>query len=676
MHYLHRQRFNSWFSHGRRPQLLQVIRILSILAVPDISYYIIVFILIIFHGGHHFSLLRKNPFCSRVYSTSDCSNSPLSNMSGPPQLLIHISDLHVNDVSYGKSKSHLLSLQNEVLPRWGPLAAAIVVSGDLVHGVYRQSYPLGSRSMQRSEEWQWLDEYAARVNRTLPWLATYGNHDTFGGFPSDHPDISNISALICPALRSSASRPRLRHYHFDTNSLHLLLIDGTPSKPFHRPFNFFGNANLASNQLRSALDDLNAHFRQDSSLPRPNVLVVGHYPSSTMASGNLIHTLANSGDVSKEPRFAAYLSGHLHDIYGVAKHGLTVTSKYGSLELESTDMSISGTYRLLTFDGSVLSYRSFSVRDDVSYNFLQQAMILNLPQAGLCSAGAGVAGFESTHIRVLSPSADLRAHQTVVEIDGHPIGILESLNHVCSDDSLQLDGRGLAICQHVYGVKWNSSHYAKGVHYITLRANDTTSDPFSFSLDGSPPESLHSRAYTLMSAIFSLSNFDSISIQLSIISLLLSVACVLPGTRRRESLPIIIFTFGILFLCGFPVIVAKNLTDGDAGYGVVGLYYSYLSAVIFPSHTDIPFILVRQVLWMSLLQISYIQAVRYSGLLCQASHWTVILALVSLRRCWSWCMEIAGAYGLSSALLSPSCAPLLCLSFWSVAHSISTRRAS
>lgn len=646
-----------------------MLRVLSILAAPDIFYYVTVVFLVSIYGGHNFSFLNKNPYCNREYPSPGHSHTFLSNTSKPPQLVIHISDLHVNDVAYGSAKPHLHSFESHDLPRWGPLAAAIVASGDLVHAIHRRPYPLGKRSFQYPDEWRWIDQYATRVNQTLPWLATYGNHDTFGGSPSHRPITSNFSTL-CPTSNLSDSHYRVQHHHVAKHSLHLILIDATVSKPLHRPFNFFGDATLVSKQLKTALDDLDTESRQDSSSSTSNTLIVGHYPSGTMASGNLIHFLAAAKEPSKRPRFAAYLSGHLHDIYGIAKRGLLATSGFGSLELESPDMAVSGTYRILTIDQSIVSFKTFSVRQNAPHNFLQDVMILNLPEVGLCSAGAGAAALRSTHIRILSPGADLYAHGTVVKIDGHPIGPVESFNHVCSNTTLGLDQRDLITCQHVYGVRWTSSHYVTGVHAITLHVNDTVSKPFMFSLDGSPPTSLRTKVYALMSAIFGLSRFDIVSTHLSNISLLLSLACTFRGTRMRKPLPTVLSVLAILIWIGFPVIIARNLTQKDPGLGFVGLWWTSLPTAGFSSSVDIPFIVSREVLWMSFLQISYMQAIRYSRVLKEASPWTPLIGLLSLRRCWSWCMEIAGAYGVSAALLSPTCAPLLVLCVWSLTTSI------
>lgn len=664
------------FSLRERLDLFRVLRIFTILAVPDVLYYVTVAILVLIYGGHHFSLLNKNSYCSRNYASSDQSSpgSLLSNSSKPPQLVIHISDLHVNDIAYGSTKHHLHSFESHALPRWGPLAAAILVSGDLVHAIQRQPHPFGTRSLQSPEEWHWLGQYASRINQTLPWLATHGNHDSFGGFASHHPVTSNVSTLLCPGPDLSGPYHRIQHHHFADFSLHLILIDSTASEPLHRPFNFFGDATLVSKQLQGTLDRLNTQFGRNSSMSMSNVLVIGHYPSATMASGNLIHSLAGTGKSLKRPRFSAYLSGHLHDIYGIAKRGLTATSRSGSLELETPDMAFAGAYRIFAFDHSILSFKTFSVRQDASDNFLQHAIILNLPEAGLCSPGAGATALASTHIRVLSPGADLDSYGTVVKIDGNPVGVLESFNHVCSDAALELDQHDLITCQHVYGVKWNSSLYKIGVHTITLHANDITSKPFRFSLDGSPPTSLNTRAYALMSAFFGLSDFQSILIQLSNISILLSAACTYRGMRLRESLSTMLFSFAVLLWTGFPVIIARNLTYKDPGFGFVGLSQTLLPTTSFSSSVDIPFILSRQVFWTSFLQISYIHAIRHSNLLNEASSWTILIALLSLRRCWSWCMEIAGAYGISAALLSPTCAPLLVLCLWSIKMTGYSRR--
>lgn len=642
------------------------LRILGIFLTPDALYYLTVLFLVLLYGGHRASIHGKNPFCN---SLSRSTFPPLSNLSGPPQVLIQISDLHVNDIGYGYSKQHLLAFEAQALPRWGPLASALVASGDLVHAIRRLPYPLHTRSAQFPGEWLWLDQFSSRVNRTLPWISTHGNHDSFGGHLPNQPHVPDVPSLLCPIANYSSSHPRLQHFKVD-RSLHLIVLDTTPAHPLHRPLNFFGDASLIFGQLEKTLEEI--HVEHSSiDFPGPNILIVGHYPSAIMTSGTLVHPLAKRQGSWQAPRFAAYLSGHLHDIYGLAKHGLSTISKYGSLELESTDMILSGAYRVFTFDQSILSFKTFSVRfQNPTPDPLRDIIIINLPQAGLCSGGAGTAALKSTHIRVLSPSADLDALGVTVVIDGQTVGTMSSFRHTCSN-AVVSEPRDLATCYHLYGTEWDPSQYAVGAHFITFRSNNSVSSPYYFSLDGSPDPSFLSKMYVFMSAFFGLSDFEHILIDLAVISLLLSVTLSIPGIILGHNLSLAFGVFSFAILLGCPVIIAKNLSVMDEGVGLVGLWYSSLTSGAVSYSVDVSLIMARRVFWPVVVPSSYILAAQQLRLALVSRQLLMLLQVLCLWRCWSWCLEIAGSYGVFAAVFSPCCGVLFMLCSWSVAQGIS-----
>lgn len=649
---------------AQRNPTKSLIRTVILLCLPGTFLHIILLILIVIFGGHHQAFLNKNPYCQLRVPVNDGVHPPSSNTSAPPRVIIHISDLHINDIGVGNPKGHLQSFQTDVVPKWGPLAHAVVVTGDLVHAVARSPYPLGTRSIQLESEWTWLDQYASHVNQSVVFLSTHGNHDSFGGHIHQHTHLSPLSSLTCPGQRKQSYRKRVFPHYFLNNTLVLIGIDATLDRPLHRPLNFFGDARDASSQLDATLQQL-----EDSPDKRSrDILVFGHYPSAVMKDGLRIHAIASASRQLplQKPRFAAYLSGHLHDFIGMSPNGLKAVSTSGALELETADMVASGAYRIVAFDNGHLSYHSFTIdgKKSSAFNPLNEIVALNLPRAGFCSAGAGTSSLKSTHIRLLSPYIDLEALSAHVEIDGLLVGPVSKFN---SHFSTFNEGPDRNACHQVYGVEWNGSLFAQGVHNLTLHANGTTSAGHVFSLDGSFEKSLSASWSHLFSATFTLSDFASIAVLLSSSGLFLSILFCMPGILRRSSPSLSLAALSITFALGAPLLISKNLTVADKGYGFVGLMQTFLSSTAEGSGVDSPFIFSTRVIYPILVPASFLQLVGHWYMLERAQFPRLILVTIffNLRSSFSWVLEIMGAHGVEAALISPSCLPLFGLCVWS-----------
>lgn len=661
--------------YENRP-LKDLLQTIALLLTPDGLYFLTLLVLFAIFGGHHHAYIQRNPYCQiPVHDDPSRPRSLLSNTSLPPHVVIHISDLHVNDIEVGHAKHHLQIFKDHILPKWGPLSHAVIASGDLVHSVKRSGYPLGSYSMQQESEWTYLDSYAKQINQTTAWISTHGNHDSFGGKPHHHPHVPRLSSLAsCSAETSNANNSaRVKPYQFANGTLVIIAVDATLPQPLHRPLNFFGDFRDASTQLKTTLTQLES--AQDA-ISR-DILVFAHYPSSVMRGGKHLHAIAlrKSQEPPKKsqheqvphwqkPRFAAFLSGHLHSLYDTVPHGLQAVSTSGALELETIDLVASGGYRVLAFDSGYLSFRTFSLKpsNNEQDSPFDDFVILNPPRAGLCSAGAGHAALTSTHVRILSPMTDFQRKEAIVRIDGQILGRMEKFDSECDKGA---QGPEQTTCKHVYGVVWNPALYASGIHNLTLHIGEMQSDVHTFSLEGTFDTSWKARLRSLESILFSLSNFEVMSPILANVAFCLTMLFCIPGILIRK-LPSYVFMLYALFLAfGAPFLIGKGLTAVDKGYGWVGIKYTFLSSKLTTSGVDAPFALSRFT-WGVLVRASFTQMVVQRYLRRSRFSYLLLISLIFyLKDSFFFCLDIAGAYGIDAALLSPCCVPLLVISLWS-----------
>lgn len=682
-----------------------VLRPLLIIGTPEILFYVTMLASLLFYGGHRHAFLFDNPYCSGIHPQSH-NDQPWS-PSLPPRLLLQLSDVHISDphIDAGRSKLHVRIFERRILNPWGQLAHAVVVTGDLVNAIERNDRPLGMRSEQLESEWAYLADFAQRVDRVVPWYATHGNHDTFGGAPWQYPHLHPyLSRLTDPHNRSSLTVNRVLAHTVADSSLTVLAIDLTQTNPIHRPYNFFGDAStISSSSFASALEN--------SSSSTAAALAFAHYPSSVLLDGTTIHVSAsndnrnnnknNKSNLSK-PKVAAFLSGHLHSLYGVAPMGLSaVSSVSGALELQTLDLVSSGAFRVLAFDHSDTLVATTTLSVNATGNPLDDLVFLNPPVAGLCPAGAGSVALESKYIRILSPFVDLVASQARASIDSLDHGPVVSLNQECAEALSQLSSwsedflkRASSTCAHLYGFEWDAQSFKSGTHDLTLTMPSSSSSEqqqeehsktHTFSLDGSVPAGMKAFFSRLMSAMLSLSQFDQISYILCYVAIFISCSCCIycRFTLRKHRFPsLVIFSYAIAVLLGLPILIAPKLTTHPEHepFGFLSLYSLSLPGEpeAFPAAIDAPFITARRVLWSSLVQASFIPVVAHAEWITRGCHpallrYTMLYpTYFALRRSYSWSMEIAGAHGYSAALLSPACAPLFILIVWSSLSAILT----
>lgn len=675
--------------------IASVLRPLLIIGTPEILFYFSLLASLLFYGGHHHAFLFDNPYCSGIHPQSQ-DDQPWSS-SLPPRLLVQLSDIHISDphIDAGRSKRHVGIFERRILNPWGQLAHAVFVTGDLVNAIERNDRPLGTRSEQLESEWAYLADFTQRVDRIVPWYATHGNHDTFGGAPWHYPHLHPyLSHLTDPHNRSLSTANRVLAHTVADSSLTLLAIDLTQTNPIHRPYNFFGDASaISSTSFTSALENSSSTA----------ALAFAHYPSSVLLDGTTIHSSASDGNRNKnnknnmsKPKVAAFLSGHLHSLYGFAPMGLSaVSSVSGALELQTLDLVSSGAFRVLAFDHSDTLVTTTTLSVNATGNPLDDLVFLNPPIAGLCPAGAGSVALESKYIRILSPFSNLVASQARASIDGLDHGPVVSLNQECTEALSHLSSasedflkRASSTCAHLYGFEWDPQSFKSGTHDLTLtmpsfsssskQQQEEHSKTHTFSLDGSAPAGMKAFFSRLMSVILSLSQFDQISYILCYAAVFISCSCCIycRFTLRKHRFPsLVIFSYSVAVLLGLPILIAPKLTTHPEHepFGFLSLYSLSLPGEpkAFPAAVDAPFITARRVLWSSLVQASFIPVVAHAEWITRGCHpallrYTVLYpAYFALRRSYSWSMEIAGAHGYYAALLSPACAPLFILIVWS-----------
>lgn len=609
---------------------LRWLRFAVLVLAADILFYTSILCLLLIYGGHR----RAYIFDRNTHCTLNVTRAP-SSLSDAPVVLLHLTDLHVT-AHNGKARRHLTQLLDSSLPYWTGVASAAVVSGDLVNAIEKRSYPLGTRSVHRDAEWAWLADYARRFNALVPWHVTHGNHDTFGGFPGLFNQVKPAHLYNLTTLRSSPSSPRVKLARIASANISLVGLDLTQPHPIHRPLNFFGDA--------SSLPPLPLGRNAD------NAVLFAHYPSSTLKRGASIHAALARASTSGHPAAAAYLSGHLHTLHGVAPDGLSAVSRVsGALELQAPDVVSTAAYRVLAFDaGGALSFRTFHIARDVGRNhsLSSSILVLNLPRAGLCSPGAGAAAASSTNARVLSVHVDLAAAGVRARVDTKQLG---TFKRVPCDDP---------VCKHVYTVKWDATLFASGVHVLTLY-DDVSNDTFDypFSIDGS---SAH-HATRLLHATFALSDFDSVARYLSVIPLVLCLVSLVvahrSSTHRHSPPSVALFAFAAAALTGAPLLVAPRLSAHDEGWGAVSLYSMFIPTGLREASVDAPFLFSLRVLWPGVIPCALLELLDAYNF--QYTAPSVIIAATALYRVQAWTTDIAGAHGFRSALVSPGCVPLL-----------------
>eukprot|EP00117_Sycon_ciliatum_P009812 scpid35399/ scgid4569/ Transmembrane protein 62 len=146
-----------------------------------------------------------------------------------------------------------------------------------------------------------------------------------------------------------------------------------------------------------------------------------------------------------------YLSGHLHDLGGLADH-LYAQQTSGQLELELADWRVNRRFRILAFDHDLLSF------GDYEFNEFPTVLITNPKSAEFHVRNREPLGRmrHSSHIRVLVFSPRIITSVKVF-IDGRALG-----NAVPTSTG-----------SHLYVIRWSPSDYSEGFHTVTVEASDT-----------------------------------------------------------------------------------------------------------------------------------------------------------------------------------------------------------
>lgn len=616
---------------------------IALVLIPEFLYYITIFALVVVYGGHRVGYVGDNPSCA----SAESAHAHAGGGAGA-RVVMHITDLHVSTESQG-CRERLHKFEHDTFPGWAPILSGVVVSGDLVHAIAPRTRFLGSRSLQSNAEWGEVSNFLARVNATAPLVVCHGNHDSFGASVQvrAYPKVS-ASEIASPVRQDDG----VRVLRLPDKKLAIIALDATLERPIHRPINFFGDGKRVLYGLRKALDWMPSDY---------DVVVFSHYPSGVLAGGRLVHKSAiprTGTGTNTAAKFAAYLSGHLHDLHGVAKHGLALTAHSGVMELETPDMARAGAYRIVVIeDGIVSTMVSFvNATDD---EFLHDVVVLNPPRAGLCSPGAGHRALTSTHIRVLSARVDLENDGVRAFVNGEFLGTFEKLGGTGTDADCSTPA-----CAHIYGVIWDASRYAHGVHQLVLKGADTQSWTYYFSLAGKVNE--HGRIQRWISSFFSLTDFEFVMGSLTTTGLALSAGLTISGVVKRHRPSLVLFGFALFWLLGGPIIIGKRLiAENEDAIAWISLQsITVLGVGTWKSGVDIGFLFARNILWPVLVPLCYTQALLLNGCRMLVGRIELRRVLTVMGFLYSWrclgvCREIAGAYGLYALLMSPSCVVMM-----------------
>ena len=309
-------------------------------------------------SGMGFGRLRMLPFI--LYSVLLCWTPKVA--QAEVSWFLHLSDLHFSEDAEGRA-ADLSILFEQFFPLFD--FSAVLITGDLVHA----KVPYSRRSQQRPKEWAQYREMVQTAYRAMgntsssTFLDIRGNHDAFDvGKRNGEKDSYRTSAVMGEAWESGRI---LIHSFFASTACPvycLVGIDLVPDIGLRSPTNFFG---MVTEEILEELevkivDDMRKWYGKNC---RPVYIAYGHYPMSTVAK-KARYFVGNQVELKRilwKYGVAAWLCGHLHDVFGNHLHRLHEGDASTLLELETTDWKVKRRFRIVAVDDGHLSFTDFEM---------------------------------------------------------------------------------------------------------------------------------------------------------------------------------------------------------------------------------------------------------------------------------------------------------------------------
>lgn len=286
---------------------------------------------------------------------------------------------------------------------------------------------------------------------------------------------------------------------------------------------------------------------------------------------------------------------------------------------------------------------------------------MNVPRAGLCAPGAGLAALDAPSIRLLVVGSKIGGVR--VFIDGDFIG-----------RSVE-GGERLAQDASVFVVPWDGRAFDDGRAHTLDVFVDGGGIPASesamrhvFALDGRRAPGLRAWWDAVGGAFLVLSDFESIATYTVYFGL---AACAAIGAalfffskgRHERVLGAAMVASSLWFGLGGPILVAVGMTDGSR-LDFVSIRHTVVNGVFSRSGVD-PYFALFKIVIAGMLPSFYLSVVFRWDSLLRKSALISCVRFASIFVLISWTLNIAGAHGMFAAFASPSCFPL-CVLVWAI----------
>eukprot|EP01103_Thecamoeba_quadrilineata_P019758 TRINITY_DN8155_c0_g1_i1.p1 TRINITY_DN8155_c0_g1~~TRINITY_DN8155_c0_g1_i1.p1 ORF type:complete len:738 (+),score=80.63 TRINITY_DN8155_c0_g1_i1:30-2243(+) len=256
---------------------------------------------------------------------------------------IQITDLHLNHLKPHRT-DQFVKFCFETLKTINP--SLVLVTGDLTDS---KVSPL-SRSHQYFAEWKSYQDTikGAGVFKKNFWLDLRGNHDCFSVPYYNHENNLYKQFSVAGSTRDK-NMPHYNHFHKTSfGTYQFVSFDSCPRISLGRPFNFFGLIESPG------LDILEHHLQEGRKKGVNQTIAIGHYPLVTIQqTAKTSATSLSLLDLFQEYGVLAYLSGHLHQLFGET---LQSRKDATTLELELGDFMEHQKYRVMAYDHDLMSF--------------------------------------------------------------------------------------------------------------------------------------------------------------------------------------------------------------------------------------------------------------------------------------------------------------------------------